>query len=158
MAITSKEGALRIEGLDDFRRTLAAANAALPKELAAENQRVGINYFLPEARSRAQSRSNPRPGHQVIDSIRANKVQSGVVVSMGRNSVPWAVGHEFGSSQRRSTGKPHGHTTQFPVRSGKFGRGNAGYFFYPAVRATAGKIRDAYGDVLDRLMKRAFPD
>lgn len=148
MAITSRENAVQIEGLNEFRRALKAADAALPKEMAAANQRLGQRYFVPEARRRATGRTNPRPGHKVIDSIKASRVQSGVVVQMGRNSIPWAVGHEFGSNRYK----------QFPARSGRFGRGNAGYFFYPAVRATMGKIRDAYGDILDGLMAKAFPD
>jgi hypothetical protein len=85
-------------------------------------------------------------------------VQSAVKVAMGGAKAPEGPGHEFGSTQRRSTGKPHGHTTQFPVRSGRFGRGNAGYFFWPAIRATVGKIRDAYDDILLALAEKVAPD
>jgi hypothetical protein len=103
------------------------------------------------ARRRAQGRTNPRVSQRVIASIGAAAVQSGVVVYGGGKRAPEFYGQEFGSLQRRSTGKPRGHTTQFPQRSGRFGRGSAGYFFYPAARATAGKTRDAYADVLERM-------
>lgn len=144
----------QIQGLDELRRALKQADAALPKELARENQRLGQTFFAPEARRRAQGRTNPRVSTRTIASIGAAAVQTGVVVYAGGRRAPEFYGAEFGSLQRRSTGKPKGHTTQFPSRSGSFGRGSAGYFFYPAVRATAGKTRAAYDDVLDRMIAK----
>jgi hypothetical protein len=146
----------QIQGLDEFRRALKQADAALPKELAKENQRLGRTYFVPEAKRRASTRSNPRVSTRTIASIGAAAVQSGVVVYGGGKRAPEFDGSEFGSNQRRNTGHPSGkgHTTQFPARSGSFGRGSAGYFFYPAVRATAGKTREAYDGVLDKMIAK----
>lgn len=145
--------AVGIQGFNELRRTLKQAGAALPKELARENQRLGQTYFVPEARRRAASRGNPRVSARTIGSIKAAAVQSGVVVQGGGPRAPEFYGSEFGSNQRRNTGHPSGkgHTTQFPTRSGRFGRGSAGYFFYPAVRATMNKTRDAYEGVIDRM-------
>lgn len=146
--------AVQIQGWSELRRALKQADAALPRELAAENQRLGQAYFVPEARRRAQGRTNPRTSTRTIASIGAGRVQTGVVVYAGGRRAPEFYGEEFGSLQRRSTGKPKGHTTQFPVRSGRFGRGSAGYFFYPAVRATAAKTREAFDGVIERTIER----
>lgn len=143
------DDAVQIQGLNELRRALKQADSDLPKELARETQRLGQAYFVPEARRRAQGRTNPRTSTRTIASIGAARVQTGVVVFAGGKRAPEFYGAEFGSLQRRSTGKPKGHTTQFPVRSGRFGRGSAGYFFYPAVRATAAKTREAFEGVLE---------
>jgi hypothetical protein len=142
------EWGFQVQGLNEFRRALKAADPTIGKEIGKETQRIGQTVFEPEARRRGAGRTNPRPGHIVLDSIRSNRVQSGVEVSMGGKSIPWAKGHEFGSNKYK----------QFPVPSGRLGRGSAGYFFWPAARWTRDKAGEAFLEVLDRVMARAYPE
>jgi len=140
--------AVQVRGFNEFRRALRAADARFPRELAQANKRIAGAIVVPEARARAARRTNPNPGHAVRDSIRALGSQSRVQVAMGGARVPQAIGHEFGSVKYK----------QFPARSPRQGRGNTGYFFYPAIRASIPAIRDVYGDMLDALAEEAFPD
>lgn len=148
MARASADWGIQIQGFNELRRALKAADASIGKEIAKETQRIGQTVFEPEARRRGQSRTNPRPGHVVLNSIRSSRTESAVAVAMGGKRIPWAKGHEFGSNKYK----------QFPVPSGRLGRGGAGYFFWPAVRWTRDKAADAFDDVLDRVMAKAYPE
>jgi hypothetical protein len=58
-------------------------------------------------------------------------------------------------SQSRVTGRVRGWNQFRPWR----GSGSAaGYWLYPAIRAHNDEIVDEYGDAIDRITKRAFPD
>lgn len=145
-------GRIQITGLRELRRELKAVDDRFPKEIARLNKRLVNQLFVPDAKRRAAGRANPRPGHQVIDTIRGLGSQTRAQMALGRARVPWAVGHEFGSNQVRRTARG-GHTTQFPPRSPSKGRGNAGYFFYPSIYDNLPRAMDAYADMLTLLLR-----
>lgn len=142
------DNAIAVEGFNELRRELKKLDEQLPRELGQANKRIASSIVVPLAQRKARGRSNPKPGSAVINSIRALGSQSRVQVAMGGERVPQGIGHEFGSVNYH----------QFPKRSPRQGRGNRGYFFYPAVRESIPEIRDAYGDMLDALTERAFPE
>lgn len=148
---------VKIEGLRELRRELKAIDGKFPKEIAAVNKRVVENIVVPDAKRRAASRTNPRAGSKVVDSIRGLGSQTRAQIAGGGARVPHFKGHNYGSNQIRRTPRG-GHTTQFPIRSRKVGRGNAGYILEPAVYDNLPRVLDAYADMLDALLRPAFPD
>lgn len=143
---------VKIEGLKELRRDLKKMDGALPKEIARINRQVVRAIAVPDAKRRAAARSNPRVGRKVLDSIKGTGSQTRAQIVGGGARVPWFKGMEFGSNQVRRTARG-GHTTQFPTRSPKRGRGLEGYFLYPAVYNNFPRIRDAYQDMLDALIR-----
>lgn len=131
------------EGLRELRRDFKRAGDALPKEIAKVNKRLVAQVFVPAARANARSRTNPRAGHKVENSIRGLGSQTRAQMAGGGAKVPHYAGHEFGSVRFK----------QFPPRSPRRGRGNAGYIMYPAVYDNIEKGRDAYADMLEALLR-----
>lgn len=144
---------VKIEGLKELRRELRKIDPALNKEIGNINRRVVNTYVVPAARRLAQQRTNPRAGRRVIDSIRGIASQTRAQIVGGGARAPEFFGHNYGSMQRRMTGVPKGHTTQFPVRAPRRGRGTEGYIFEPAVRQSLPQIMDAYEQMLDGLIR-----
>lgn len=139
---------IQITGLKELRRELKSADAKFPREIGALNKRLVNQLFVPAARSKAAGRSNPRAGHDVINSIRGLGSQTRATIAGGSKRVAWFAGHEFGSRRFR----------QFAARSPRKGRGNAGYFLYPSVYENMPKALTAYGQMLDTLLRSSFPD
>lgn len=139
---------IQITGLKELRRELKAADAKFPREIGALNKRLVNQLFVPAAKSKAAGRTNPRTGHDVINSIRGLGSQTRAQIAGGSNRVRWFAGHEFGSQRFR----------QFAARSPRKGRGNAGYFLYPAVYENMPRALDAYGVMLDAVLRSSFPD
>jgi hypothetical protein len=81
-------------------------------------------------------------------------------VTGGGANAPYFGGAEFGSQRgQRRTGPSGrrflGHNQFDPWR----GNGSsAGYFLYPAIRDNTERIIELYGDEMDRITKKAFPD
>lgn len=134
---------IRIEGLKELRRDFKRAGDSLPKEIAAINKRLVNQVFVPAARSKAAGRTNPRAGHDVINSIRALGSQTRAQIAGGSKRVAWFAGMEFGSVRYR----------QFAPRSPRKGRGNAGYFLYPAVYENMPKAISTYQQMLETLLQ-----
>ena len=68
-----------------------------------------------------------------------------------------AAGAEFGGRRKNTPPryKPWtGSAKQFPARTAKLGRGNEGYFFYPAVRRGYKKVMEMFSEDLDRIFGR----
>lgn len=139
------------EGLNQLARDFRRAGDALPKGLAAINKRLVNTVFVPAARSKAAGRTNPRAGHAVTDSIRGLGSQTRAQIAGGSNRVPWFAGHNYGSQQLRRTARG-GHTTQFPRRAPKRGRGNVGYILEQAVEEQLPEGLTAYARMLDDLL------
>ncbi len=133
-------------GLNEFIRDMRAEPERLDKDLRKRFQEVA-EQVAEDARSRAAARTNPRPGHRVIGTIKASSGGRDARVALGANDVPWALGHEFGSVRFR----------QFPAWTGS--DSGAGLFFYPAVReASSGYIPKAIEEIIDEFVSRVFPD
>ena len=143
--------AIRVRGFAELRKGLKEADRRFPRELAQANKRIAGAIVVPDAKRRAARLTKPPTGHAIIDSIKAGGSQDRVKVEMGAQRgagiIPYLYGMEFGSESY----------PQFAPRSPRVGRGNQGYFFYPAIRAAIPAIRDVYGEMLDDLLERAFP-
>lgn len=143
---TVREFRYEVDGLKELVRDLKAEPERLDKELRKRLKSVA-ERVRDEARGRAEGRSNPRPGHQVINTIRASSGSADARVSVGDPNVPWAMGHEFGSNRFK----------QFPSWRGS--NADAGWFFWPAIReAREEDIPDAIDEIITEFARRAFPD
>lgn len=143
---TRRDFQVDVLGLNDFIRDMRAEPERLDKDLRKRFVEIAEDV-ADEARSRAAARTNPRPGHKVIGTIKASSGGRDARVTLGANDVPWALGHEFGSIQ----------FPQFPAWTGS--DSSAGLFFYPAVReASREDIPKAMHELLEEFAGRAFPD
>jgi hypothetical protein len=137
---------VRIEGLADFRRELKALSEALPGELRDLNKEIA-DKVAGTARSSFQGRSGSAP--KVAGTVKSYGQATGAAVAIGGGSTiggQVAMGNEFGSVAHK----------QFPAWRGN--DAGAGYSLYPAIRRGTSDIEDTYGDRLERLARRAFPD
>jgi hypothetical protein len=133
---------IQADGLRDLIRDYKRAGDNLGKEVAKANKAFVNRVAVPAARANARGRTNPRAGRAVEASIRGLGSQTRAQMAGGGKRVPHYAGHEFGSVRWK----------QFPPRSPRRGRGNAGYIMYPAVYDNIKELRDAYADTLDRLL------
>lgn len=169
-----------VDGLADLRRELRAASAEAPKALQVANKQVATRV-ADRARSAYGGEHQAKSGRGAA-SIRARATQTGASVVFGGPRAPYLPGQEFGArrfaaigggSYRKvfetgkgklvaATGKRKRITQssmrQFPayvVAPG--GRGGRGYFVYPTVRELYPQIVETYGDVIEAVLKKAFP-
>lgn len=140
-----------VAGLRDLRRELKRAGDEFPKELRDTNFRVANEVVVPTAQRKARSTrrphaDRPRPdrGHweDYPKTIRALASQTRATVALGSARVPWALGANFGSLKY----------TQFP------GLGNPDHALYAAIEEKQQDVIKTYGDMLDTLTKKAFPE
>lgn len=157
MARSLKSGdSVRVAGLDGFREELRKLDdAGLIEELKEANADVA-ELVVRAARSRASTRMEQR----AASTLKARRAQRAAEVSFGGAQAPFAAGAEFGAGQnivRRSvSGRSFRGYNQF-----RAWRGNdtgAGYFLYPSIRAETEKIVEMYGDAIEKITTRAFPD
>lgn len=79
------------------------------------------------------------------------RVQAQTVAANGKGS----VAKRLGGTQVQVIGKVRGWNQFKPWK----GNGaNAGYALYPAIRSKIGEVVDSYGDAIEKLAKKAFPD
>ena len=157
---------LQVTGLRELRRALRDLDAGLPKELQGTNKRVVNEILVPPAR-RAAVAHRPASGYNarahrsryhwadVVNSIRGTATQTSAAILMGSTarSKNWMLGFEFGSLGRQKS--THGNTKMFPPWRGSGTQ--AGYFFFPTIRASGPAIVDAYADALQRFLDREIP-
>lgn len=137
---------IEVDGLKDLQRELRAVDKDFPKELRLANK--GAAEIVADA-TRASFASRGGVAPKVAPSVKALAQQRSASVKIGGAKYPYAMGSEFGGR-----GRPR--TRQFPPWRGN-GEG-AGYSLYESIRAQRDKVMDSYGDALDRLTKKAFPD
>lgn len=132
---------IRVSGLDELRRELRRLD--MTADLKDVNNRVA-QHVADAAERRA--RSLGRMEAKAAESLRANRAQSKAAVTIGGARHEFALGAEFGSNRYK----------QFrPWR----GSGQAaGYFLWPSIRAERERVIDMYGDEIERLTAKAFPD
>lgn len=146
--------ALRVEGLAQFQAELRRVNRDLPRVLRLAHLDAA-ELVAEEARGRARARGGVAA--KTAPSIKAAGEQRRAKITLGGARFPFALGAEFGGG-RHGPGNPTpagGYTTQFPPWRGS--GGDAGYFVYPAIRATRDRFVDAYEQGLAELISRAFP-
>lgn len=128
-----------VEGLADLARDLRAIDAKLPKQLQQVNKKA-VDTIAGKARSAYQSQYSSKSGAGA-GSIRAVASQTRGQIALGSGRAPYPLGQEFGSGQGLNK-------KQFPPYNA--GRGN---FFYPTIRAEAEGLPEAYGDMLDDMLR-----
>jgi len=142
MASTLKSGAVRIDGLDDLRRELKKLDdAGLIDALKDLNFEIASKVV-----QNAQRRASTRQQSSAAQSLKAGRQAAKSVVTGGGAKKPFFGGAEFGSIR----------FPQFPAWQGN-GR-DAGYFLFPAIRSMEDEIVEMYGDEVEKITARAFPD
>lgn len=152
---TLKNESIRVVGLADFRREL--------KKLDDNGLIDGlkdVNYDVANSVVRwAQAKASTRMEHRAASTLTAARAQARASVSLGGMRAKFAAGAEFGAMRgipRTTRRGPVVGWNQF-----KQWRGNgadAGYFLFPAIRDHEREIVDQYGDAIEKLARKAFPD
>lgn len=137
----AETGGERIEvvGLRDFQRALRQAGNDFPKELRQANKDAA-DIVAEGTRRALLSRSGVAP--KVAPSVRALAQQRNASVKIGGARYPYAMGANFGSVRYK----------QFPKPT------KPDYALYRTIEARRDEVVDAYGDAIERLARRAFPD
>ncbi len=135
--------AVSVIGLAEFQRELRQVDSKLPRELRTAGNEAAGNIV-----SDAQGRASAQGGAlgKAAPSIKAASQQRNAAVAIGGGSYPFALGGEFGGQGRPSTMQFQPH------------RGTQGYALYPAIRSGRAEFMETYADMIDRLMRSAFPD
>jgi hypothetical protein len=148
---------VRVEGLDELRRELRKLDdAGLSDRLKDANYRVA-DVVVRRAQQRASALG--RMQTKAAGTLRPARQAARAVVTLGRASVPFALGAEFGAGRGiRDPGRNRGRLglNQFSPWRGS-GRG-AGYFLWPGIRDSKNEIESTYYDEIDRITSDAFPD
>lgn len=140
---------INVIGLKEFQRAVKKMDPDMGPALRLELKAVAENVVVPEAKKRGgASRGNlagrsTRLGSRGVATIRALATQKSAVVAMGRASVPYVGGHEWGSA---------GAYRQFPPKNAD------GYILRPAVKAKQPEILKAATEAIDKVSAQAFPD
>lgn len=149
-----------VDGLPQLMRDLKATPERLDKVLRKELRDMA-RTVRDKARERARS-AHPQPKDgdarrdrrgayrwsQLVSSIVSGAKPEGPYVQLGREDLPGWAGWEFGSFRYR----------QFPPRSRREGRGNEGYFFFPAVKDEAAGLTERVQRLVDRYVAETFPE
>lgn len=150
--VSDKSSGINVVGLKELQRELKHLDAEWPKELRAANKEAAE---MVARRTRSSFARGPGVSPKVVPSIRALAQQRSAAVKIGGQRFPFALGAEFGGGKYRK-GRPTpagGYTTQFRPH-----RGKKGYHLYPTLRASTDEVVDIYGDLVDDITRRAFPD
>lgn len=133
MARSSRsEFSVFVLGMRDFERELRAADPQFPRELRRRNK-ASAEIVAEEARSRVPVRSGRLKG-----SIKSGASSRSAYVKAGTEAkVPYALPIEFGWKARNIEPQP---------------------FIYPAIEEKNEQVVEQYGDGIDDLMRRAFPE
>lgn len=129
---------LKVEGLRELRKALRGIDKDAPREITRAHREVA-KLIVPAARQAA-----PRQSGDLAASIRAGGTQKTPTVTVGGTKVAYAYPQEFGGTVPLFGGPR--------VQIKPFRR--QGYFLFPAIRSSEGKIREAYLTALDRAIAR----
>jgi hypothetical protein len=154
---TVKGASIHVEGLSEFRRELRRLDdRTLTSELKDANFAVA-QRVVGWAHYRAAGQG--RMAVKAAATLRASKSQARAAVSFGGAKAPFAAGSEFGAirniPRRSRRGEVRGWN-QFKEWRGN-GR-DAGYWLFPAIRANETQIVEEYGDAIEKITAKAFPD
>lgn len=150
--VSDKSSGIHVDGLKELQRELKSLDAEWPKELRKANKEAAE---MVAARTRRSFARGTGVDPKVVPSIRALAQARSAAVKIGGQRFPFALGAEFGGG-KFGKGNPTpagGYTTQFRPH-----RGRAGYHLYPTLRRSTDEVVDLYGDLIDDLTRRAFPD
>jgi len=149
---------IEVRGVTELVRELKGMPERLDKEMRKEFREVAMDV-RDKARARARhpvqrdpSRPKSRGSYhwrQLVNSIVSGASGDSPTVSYGSGRVPGWAGWEFGGNLRYK---------QFPVRTPKQGRGNAGRFFFPSVMEEARGVDERVQKIAEEYIRRAFPE
>lgn len=141
MARTQKirTSTLTVEGLPQLSRALRAIGPEAQKELKEASRSVA-GFVASDAASAARSIGGVA-GH-VAPTIKAVGGVAGAGVAFGGSAYPMAGGAAWGSIRFK----------QF-----KPWLGHIGYFPYPQIKSNEDRIESEYGDAIQRVISRNFP-
>ena len=135
-------------------------------EIAKDDMKRVANDIAIEAASAVGSALQSTPqGQALARSIRVSKSKTTPYFTVGgstprlSNGTPVgeiALGVEFGAYQNRPRKRKSGQYTgykQFQPRSPREGRGNAGYFIFPTLKALQPEITKKWIDQVDRIRR-----
>jgi len=136
-------------------------------DIAKEDMKKTVKEISNDAASSIGSALQATPqGQALARSIKvSNSYKRGPVISIGgdnpklKNGTPVgaiALGVEFGAYQNRPRNRKSGEYTgykQFQPRSPREGRGNAGYFIFPTLKALQPYITKRWVDEVDRIRR-----
>jgi hypothetical protein len=135
-------------------------------EIAKDDMKRVANDIAIEAASAVGSALQSTPqGQALARSIRVSKSKTTPYFTVGgstprlSNGTPVgeiALGVEFGAYQNRPRKRKSGQYTgykQFQPRSPREGRGNAGYFIFPTLKALQPEITKKWVDQVDRIRR-----
>jgi hypothetical protein len=140
-----------IRGLVQFQRELRRLDKTLPRELRGINLEAA-ELVAGKARARALALGGVHA--HVAPGIKAAAEQRRAKIAFDVRRQPAILGAEFGSIQHR----------QFPGWTGNRWTDpeglDVGYMAHPAAREVvrSGELVELYGDLIERLASRAFPD
>lgn len=153
----SDMGGVRVRGLNELRRELAKLdNAGLIDELKDTNFEVAESIIGP-ARSRAAGVGAMEA--RAAATLKASRAAAKARLLFGGGAAPFAGGAEFGANRNVPRGTSRGSVlgwNQFNPWRGS--GGGAGYFLYPTIRDRTPDIVEMYGDAIEQITARAFPD
>lgn len=132
-------GSLSIVGLRELQRELKALDADFPKELRVANK-AAAEIVAEATRSSFSGRGGVAP--KVAASVKALAQQRSASVKIGGAAYPFAMGSNFGSIRFKQFPKP----------------ASPDHSLYRSIEAKRTEIVEEYGDMVDRLMSKAFPD
>jgi hypothetical protein len=136
-------------------------------DIAKEDMKKTVKEISNDAASSIGSALQATPqGQALARSIKvSNSYKRGPVISIGgdnpklKNGTPVgaiALGVEFGAYQNRPRNRKSGEYIgykQFQPRSPREGRGNAGYFIFPTLKALQPYITKRWVDEVDRIRR-----
>lgn len=153
----NRGGSIKVQGLDELRRELKRLDdKGLTGELKDANFEAAKSVIAP---AQAMARGLGRMQARAAATLTPSKAAAGARVNFGGARAPFAGGAEFGAGQNVPRNLPRGRVlgwNQFePWRGNVSG---AGYFLFPTIRRLTPDLVDLYGDAIERITARAFPD
>lgn len=138
----------------DLRKVISAFKAMDDQAVSEAKQVSGAlaEYLQGKIQSKAQSLSSRNVASRIADGSRVSKSSKIGEISFGYVSQKYSGGattqmlwggSEFGSNKYK----------QFPVWSGREGRGSRGWFIYPTLRAEQPHIIAQWEDAFSRIAK-----
>ena len=159
-----------VKDLDAFRKDLQRlAREGGPNGLAllkAANYRVA-EHIREKAVTRAAGVG--KQSMRAAETLRSSKAANVARITLGKASVPYAEGAEFGTVLKRRANvggrnapNPGIGWLQFRDQSGELlqakPQGRTGHFLFPTMRAESDRIKEMYLRELDDICKIAFPN
>lgn len=149
--------AVKVIGLKEFRKELKKLD-----DDGFTNELKDVNFDIAELVVRTAQQKAAGKGRlqqTAARSLKPGRQAARAVVTGGGPKTPFFGGAEFGAGQNVPRNTQRGTVAgwnQFEPWRGN--QSDAGYFLYPAIRDETDKIVDMYGDAIEKITSRAFPD